>query len=118
MIKLNDDFSLTEILVKGIFAFCAGVFLVVACCGLLNESNRISEGVVVDKSYSPAYTTTHTVHKGEQVFVIPEYHAASYSIKLEGEKDGETVTYWRSVTEQEYHQMGIGDRYPSSKEGA
>lgn len=118
MKRFNDNFSLAEILVKSIFAFCIGGLLVTTCVGLLNESNRISEGVVVDKSYSPAYTTTHTVHRGEQVFMTPEYHAASYSIKLEGEKDGEVVTYWRSVSEKEYHQVSIGDYYPPSKEGA
>lgn len=118
MKRFDYDFELTEFIAKGICAICFGGILLILCCGLLSESNRISEGVVVDKSYSPAYSTTYTFYQEGRVHMIPQYHASSYRIKLEGEKDGEVVTYWRNVTEQEYHQMEIGDYYPPSEEGA
>lgn len=116
MTRLNRDIDLTEILVKAVFVFCFLAIFTGIAWGIFNETNRISEGVVIDKSYSPAYTTTSTVHRGERTFAVPEYHAASYSIKLQGEKDGETVTYWRNITEQEYHEVDVGDYYPPKGE--
>ena len=90
--------------------------LLVGCIGwaIYNESNHLTEGVVIDKDYSPACTTyTHT-NGGKTV--VPQYIAANYQIRLQGEKDGETVTYWRTVTELEYHAVDIGDYYPPGGE--
>ena len=102
----------TGIVVAAVFILVIGLFLGGIGYAVYNESNHLSEGVVIDKDYSPAYMTTHTVHTGKNVVTTPEYYAASYSIRLQGEKDGETVTYWKSVTEQEYHAVDVGDYYP------
>lgn len=101
-----------EMFVKAIFALCVLAILCGIGWGIFNESNRITAGVVVDKSYSPAYTTTNRIHSGDRTVAVPEYHAAQYCIKLQGEKDGKTVTYWRNVTESEYHDLDIGEHYP------
>ena len=83
---------------------------------ITNESNRISEGVVIDKNYSSAYTTYSHIKSGNVLVNVPQFHPERYRIQLEGEKDGETVTYWRSVTEQEYSDYEIGDYYPDKGE--
>ena len=114
----RNDFDLFEgaikILTSVIFVIVIGVFVGIISWGIYNESNHLTEGIVIDKDYSPAYTIyTHT-NGGKTV--APEYRAANYQIQLQGEKDGEMVTYWRVVTEQEYHAVSIGDHYPPGGE--
>lgn len=104
------DFSM----IIGMVVMAMTIIMFIACIGwgVYNEGNRLSAGIVIDKSYNPAYMTTHTTKIGENTVATPQYYAASYQIKLQGEKDGETVTYWRTVTESEYHAVNIGDYYP------
>jgi len=79
---------------------------------VVNESSRIAEGVVIDKEYNSAYTTYNHIQSDDITIRIPQYHSETFSIRLEGTKDGETVTYWKNVTEQEYADYDIGDWYP------
>lgn len=94
------------------------IVLVVALFGLciygevLNEANHINEGIVVDKDYDPAYTTISTIYNGKSTVTMPQYYSESYQIQLRGEKEGEIVTYWKTVSEQEYHSVEIGEHYP------
>lgn len=80
-----------------------------ACIG--NEKNRITEGVIVDKSYSEAYTTTDCKVINNNTITEVHYHPACYRFKLQGEKDEITVTYWLSVSEKDYNEYKIGDYY-------
>ena len=105
----RNDIDFAQIIAVAITVVVIGMFAGVLGWVIYNESNHLTEGIVVDKDYSPAHTTyIHTSNKT----VVPEYHAANYSMKLQGQKDGETVTYWRTVTELEYHAVDIGDYYP------
>lgn len=110
--KRFDSFDFTEILVKSIVIVAVTIMVFTIGFGIANESNRISEGVVIDKSYSPAYTSYQHIHHSKGSTAIPTYHAETYQIRLQGEKDEKTVTYWRQVTEQEYHSVNVGDYYP------
>ena len=102
------------IALAAIIAF--GLFGMVVSSTITNESNRITEGVVIDKGYSPTYVTYSYIKSVDVLVNIPQYHPERYSIRLQGEKNGKTVTYWRSVTAQEYSDYDIGDYYPDKGE--
>ena len=71
---------------------------------IVNELNKISEGTVVDKSYSSPYTSTNDG--------VTKYHAASCKLTISGEKNGRYVEYTFEVPEAEYVMYNIGDHYP------
>ena len=89
-----------------------GVFGLGIAKAVENENNRITEGVVIDKEYDSPYTTYNSIKSGDHTIRVPQYHSETFSILLEGTKDGETVTYWKEVTGQEYADYNIGDWYP------
>lgn len=110
---------------KGLYIFLAlffvAVFAVIGTAvafSVANESNRISEGVAIDKDYRAAHTTHNYIKSGEALIPVPQNHPETYHIKLQGEKDGEAVAYWREVTAQEYRTYDIGDYYPEEDEDA
>lgn len=92
--------------------FVWGLIGVSFASAIANESNRITEGVVIDKDYDSPYTTYNSIKSGDVTIRVPQYHSETFSILLEGTKDGETVTYWKEVTGQEYADYNIGDWYP------
>lgn len=81
--------------------------IVVVGGAIKNEINRISEGFVIDKSFSPgsSYAT------GGQDGWSAHRTQARYSIKLRGEKDGKEVEYWMTCTKEEYESCKIGDYF-------
>lgn len=76
-----------------------------------NENNRISEGTVIDKGYSNAYTTVVYTEVGDTKIPHNVYHPESYQLEIQGEKDEKIVTYWFECTAEEYQQYKIGDYY-------
>lgn len=76
-----------------------------------NEKNKITEGIIIDKSYSAAYTTYTSVKIGETTVMQPRYHPEKYSFQLRGEKDEKTVTYWLTVSKKDYIEYKIGNYY-------
>lgn len=92
-------FSITEII--GILIVCVVIFLIGAVIvGLvLNETNRLSEGIIVDKQFSPAR------------FIDGTYYPSTYRFTIAGEKNGKSVRYSFSVTKNEYDRYKIGDWY-------
>lgn len=76
-----------------------------------NANNRITEGIVVDKRYQPAYTTHRTQTVNKEVIEIPEYHPEIYQMCIEGQKNSETVQYWFSCPSEEWNSYKIGDYY-------
>lgn len=75
--------------------------------GIRNEGNRITEGTVVDKDFSPGYTYAGSDKTGFYARSIEP----SYMLKIHGEKDGETVEYWFECTAEEYASYSIGDYF-------
>ena len=101
----------TTILCIVIIAIAVAGFVLSIIAGVANSANRISEGVLVDKHYSPAYTTTTYTGSGNNRRAVPRYHSAKYRFTIEGEKNGETVRYTFDVTESEYDRYKVGDYY-------
>ena len=106
--------AFTALIIIAAFGLCGVAIWYVAD----NESNRISEGIVIDKDYNSAYTTYNHIKSGNSYINVPQFHPENYNIRLEGKKDGEPVTYWKRVTEQEYSAYEIGDYYPEEDEDA
>jgi hypothetical protein len=67
-----------------------------------NKQATITSGTVIDKHYSPPYSTY-----GEK---YSTYHPARYSIIVRG--DNGVVAYY-SVTERKYEEVYIDDWYPN-----
>ena len=99
--------NLMEIIVVLVIISVLGV-IVFAC--LKNESNRISEGTVVDKNYTSAWTSAGSENSP------PRYHPAECTLTISGEKNGEYVEYTFDVPESEYVMYNVGDHYPKRQE--
>lgn len=97
-----------EIVSGGIVTVVVSLLIALVVSAVMNESNRINEGEVIDKWYNAAYTTTT---QGGGIW----YHPEEYWLEIEGQKNGETVQYRFKVPEVEYVEYQIGDWY--GKEG-
>lgn len=107
--KVRNFFSYNfiEIIVALVIISILGV-IVFAC--LKNESNRISEGTVVYKDYTSAWTSAGS--EGSPA----RYHPAKCTLTISGEKNGEYVEYTFDVPESEYVMYNVGDHYPKRQE--
>lgn len=94
------------------FVFVIGLLVAAFASAIANENNRNTEGVVIDKDYDSAYTSYSQIKSGDIYIRVPQHHSETFSILLEGTKGGETVTYCKEVTGQEYADYNIGDWYP------
>ncbi len=76
-----------------------------------NLLNEIDEGIVVNKEYYPAHTSTRTTKiDGEKVY-LPKYVPDKYYLTIEGEKNGKTVQYRFRATAIEYDRYSVGEYY-------
>lgn len=83
------------------------VVLVLAGCG-----HDISEGTVVDKSKTEAYTSLIPVLSGKQTVFIPQYHSASYYLHVEGvDKNGKDIVEKFSVSKEAYEKYQVRDHF-------
>ena len=73
-----------------------------ACIDNSNKQATITSGRIIDKHYTPAYTTYYT--KGSS------YHPARYTVIVAGDNG---VTAYYSVTELKYEEVKIDDWYPN-----
>ena len=104
-------FSLEDFIIALILIVCAALIVVYIILGVVNASSEIDEGILIDKHYTAQYVTYNNVNTGESNIMIPVTHPERYSFTIQGEKNGETVEYTFSVTEDEYPQYNIGDYY-------
>ena len=96
---MRSEFHITEsITVLIIFAMIILIGAVIAGM-VINEANRLSEGIIVDKQFSPAR------------FIDGSYYSSTYRFTIAGEKGGKSVRYSFSVTKDEYDRYKIGDWY-------
>lgn len=65
------------------------------------------QGQIIDKSYHAAYTSM--IYSGR--VIIPQYHPASYRIRIQKDIDSELKSIWIDVDEKTYHEINIGDYY-------
>lgn len=83
------------------------VALVLAGCG-----HDISEGMIVDKSKTEAYTSVMPISTGKRTIFVPQYHSAKYYLHVEGvDKNGKEVTEQFSVSKEAYENYQIGDHF-------
>lgn len=101
--SFRDNFI--EIIVALVIVSVLGVIVFVC---LKNESNRISEGTVVYKDYTSAWTSAGTENSPAR------YHPAKCTLTISGEKNGEYVEYTFDVPESEYVMYNVGDHYPKT----
>lgn len=111
MVEKWKEITLIEKIIIGILAILVVAIILLIVGVAKNENNRIAEGVVVDKNFSNAYTTVTYIDAGYTKIPQQVYHPATYSIKIQGKKDDETVEYWFECTAEEYQQYKIGDYY-------
>lgn len=105
---MRSEFHITEfITVLIIFAVIILIGAVIAGM-VINEANRLSEGIIVDnlsegiivdKRFSPAR------------FIDGSYYPSTYRFTIAGEKGDKSVRYSFSVTKDEYDRYKIGDWY-------
>lgn len=102
----------TGIIVGIIFAVVLSIIVCSIGWYFVNEGNRISSGVIVDKEYYPGhnYSSAHTDANGRTNYTR-DNRPPQYQFCIEGEKNGEIVRYWFDVTADEYSQYRIGDTY-------
>lgn len=107
----NEDGGILAIVITIVtILIILGVFILIADV-IKNDINYgIKEGIVIDKRYYVAYTTTMTTGK----VIIPQYHPANWKIKIQKEVNGETKEIWIDVDETTYHQLNINDYYPKN----
>lgn len=76
-------------------------------CGIYyyTENNRVSEGYITDKIYSPADYSINSDGKHN-------YYPARYYFTIAGENGGEYSEWTIDVTEGEYNSYKVGDYYP------
>ena len=98
--KKFKGFTLIELIVALVII---GVLCVICFIAIKNESNKISQGTVVSKDYTPARASSNS------------YTAESFTITIEGEKDGKVVEYTFNVPESEYAMYNVGDWYPKER---
>lgn len=90
-----------------IFIVVIGLFAVAIVGGVLNESNKISNGIIVDKWMDEGETRYSSGENGGHMYSYPP----SYHFTISGDKDGKIVEYSFSVSESDYNAYKIGDEY-------
>lgn len=96
--KKFKGFTLIELIVVLVII---GVLCLICYSAIKNESNKISQGTVVSKSMSSP---------NPNPCIKP-----SFTITIEGEKDGKSVEYTFNVPESEYVMYNVGDWYPKER---
>lgn len=111
MIKSKKGLTAVEIVVIiAIIAIIAAIIIPIIG-SILNEQNRITEGVIIDKSYTAEKVITKYKTAGDIKIPYTSKESAHCYFQLEGEKDEVMVRYWLEVSEQDYNSYRIGDYY-------
>lgn len=108
---MKKEFDITKVLVFGVFLIVLVLLSVCIVGDVINENNRIDEGIIVNKDMTPKYER-NSVYANNGVVNADFYaHDDVYRFSIEGTKNGKTVTYTFEVTAEEYAQYKIGEWY-------
>lgn len=106
------EWHLMEIFVGIVIALCVAVIAIVTWTVVANESNKINEGVIVDKYYKSASTQTYYILSPNKTLMpSTRYAPESFHFTIKGKKDGKEVEYTFDVTEEDFSSYEIGDYY-------
>lgn len=111
MIKSKKGITAIEVIVIITIIAILAIIVVGMISGILNEKNRITEGIIVDKSYIAEKVTTDYRNVGGTLIPFTNIEPAHYNFQLEGEKDEIKVKYWLEASEYDYNAYKIGDYY-------
>lgn len=98
---------------KRILALALLLMLLTAC-----RAESLTNGVVVEKGYEPGWVQLMPIYNGETFTYIPVSHPAQWTITVEGEgsESGEKYQEVINVTQAEYDQYNIGDKYKQEEQ--
>lgn len=111
MIKSKKGITTVEVIVIiAIIAILAAIIYGVIV-SRLNDQNRITEGIIVDKSYTAESVITQYKIIGDTQIPYTDIEPAHFHFQLEGVKDEIQVRYWLEVSEHDYNEYKIVDYY-------
>lgn len=105
--NMEQKFDIVRLFSAIIFIVVVATIAVGLIATVSNETNRITEGLVVDKEYTSGYAHASGANKSLTYRNVPP----SYYLILSGEKNGKPVRYRCEVTEAEYEATHVGDYY-------
>lgn len=109
MFNIKEKTSFVEIAVPIVFVLVIAMMIISIGMIAGNESNRITEGIIVDKRIMSGQSYVSTANGGKNFHYGA--HDTTYNFCLSGNKNGKDVTYWVTVSEEDYSQYKVGDYY-------
>lgn len=98
------------------FLIGVGIVVLYFLFSFYSMSEDLLSGVVIDKRYEEAYSTTNIMIMGDFMYPQTTYHSEAYSLCIEGERTtGEQGTKWISVDRKTYDSTSIGDEWINEK---
>lgn len=88
-----------------------GLTVVLICTIASNTEYGEREGIVIDKQYHSAYTTTMYIYVGKVLMPTMQYYPEEWEIQIKKKIDEEEKTIWTSIDENTYNNIKIGDYY-------
>ena len=104
MNRSNTGFTSIEILMITTISLLIFGFIFYCLDNCLGTS-RIDYGIVTNKHYEPAYTTTTITIVNKVSTPLTTYYPESYTVNIKLDSGSDSV----SVSESLYHSMNIGD---------
>lgn len=101
----------------GIVLIIIGIALILMIIGVIGISiyEEVSfgekEGIIIDKYYKQAYTTTSMMMCGKVMIPRIIHHPETWNFKIEKEIDGEKKSITITVSEDIYNKYNIGEYF-------
>lgn len=89
-----------------LIAMLIALTLVLTACG-----NKLAEGVIIDKEYTPSRTIVQYIWTGKMLFPCYINRPAQYRICVQGpDEEGTIISEWWDVDPANYSRLQIGMR--------
>lgn len=110
--EMKNEKGLVEIiLIIAVIAILA--ILIIGTGAIIYEdiSYEEKEGIIIDKYYKKAYTTTSVMMCGKVMVPRTIHYPETWNFKIEKEIDGKKKSITITVSEDTYNLYNIGDYY-------
>lgn len=108
--------GILEIFLIGLMIMLSvGIIVALICVIASNVDYGEREGIVIDKQYCSAYTTTTFVYTGKVMIPNTQYYPEKWKIQIKKEINKEEKSIWTSVDENTYNNIKIGDYYKETE---